>query len=272
MRKLRHLFPRFFGKMVDLAQRAALEAFRSSNQKRGFRTIGDGFETLESRIVPSITITQEDANQGSIYWDTDGNFSVTDKKSISIDSGVVINTLNPTTGNAGTITLNAPSITIEANAQLLADGGTDAQDGDISIIADNLHNSIGINVFMQLEDIVEAFGNQLTSSITIGAGTIINGGSVTVTAESGDPFVKGTPYYSLLTGLVGKVAMEMAHVPDLFSLPLAIQVWKPNSSIVLSGSIISSGDAEITSSAVANASGRAEYMRSITPHLSLIHI
>ena len=260
MRKLRHLFPRFFGKMVDLAQRAALEAFRSSNQKRVFRTIGDGFETLESRVVPSITITQANVSK---YW-TDGNFSAMDPKSITIDSGVVINTLNSTTGNAGTITLNAPSITINANAQLLADGATDAQDGDISIIADNLHNSIGINAFMQLEDIVEAFGNQLKSSITIGAGTVIKGGTVTITAESGDPF-KFSNTTTMLLQPMGKVLAEAIHKPDLASLPLAIQVWQPSASIEMSGSIISSGDAEITSQADANASGKAVFNRVLTP-------
>lgn len=251
--------------MVDLAQRAALEAFRSSNQKRGFRTIGDGFETLESRIVPSITITQAivDNTTNTTYW-TDGNFSAMDPKSITIDSGVVINTLNSGTGNAGTITLNAPSITISANAQLLADGATDAEDGDISIIADNLHNSIDINAFMQLEDIVEAFGNQLKSSITIGAGTVIKGGTVTITAESGDPF-KFSNTTTMLLQPMGKVLAEAIHKPDLFSLPLAIQVWQPSASIEMSGSIISSGDAEITSQADANASGKAVFNRVLTP-------
>ncbi|MEI6324162.1 MAG: hypothetical protein WCO91_01805, partial [Gemmataceae bacterium] len=238
----------------DLAQRAALEAFRSSNQKRGFRTIGDGFETLESRVVPATLITQANVSD-STFW-TGGNFSAKDSESVTIASGVVINTVNSTTGNAGTITLNAPSITIEANAQLLADGGTDAQDGDISIIADNLHNSIGINAFMQLEDIVEAVGNKLKSSITIGAGTVINGGSVTVTAESGDPF-KFSNTTTMLLQPLGKILLEMYHIPDIASLPVAIQVWKPSASIEMSGSIISSGDAEITSTADANASGKA---------------
>ncbi len=249
MNKLKGLYPRFFGQIFDFAKKTALDAFRAGQQKRVNRlTIGDGFESLENRVVLSTTISDN--------W-TGRSFSCTDDEEIIINSNVIINTLDQATGIAGSITLAAPKITINTGVQLLANGATDAQDGAITITADDVHKNIDLNFTVQLEDL----GNFKTyASITVGSNTTIDGGNIKITADSGNSFIFSNTT-SLFIAPFSKVVTEFFHVPDFGSLPLAIQVWKPTSSITLGGSLSSSGTVSISSTADANASGKAVYMR-----------
>jgi hypothetical protein len=264
MSKLKRIYPRFFGQIFDFAKKTALEAFRSNNQKISIRrTIGDGLETLEDRLVLSTTITQaivDDTN--SKYW-VNGNFECSDSESITIDQNVILNTLNATTGKAGNITLDAPSITINDNVQLLANGSNSSSsddDGNIEITANDLKKTLDLNFFTQLQDLTSSV---LTASISTGLNTTISGGNIDITAESGNTF-KYSNITSLLVAPLAKIGLELLHKPDLFSLPVAIQVWKPTSSIVINGSITSSSEVAINSTADANASGKAVFMRTIT--------
>lgn len=110
---------------------------------------------------------------------------------------------------------------------------------------------------MQLEDLGMEKKN-LTSTIIIHSGTSINGGSVTILAESGDP-IAISDITTLLLQPLGKIGLEAFHLPDVGSAPVAVQVWKPTSSITIGGTIHSSGAVEILSMAEANASGKAVF-------------
>ena len=54
---------------------------------------------------------------------------------ITVNSNVIIST-SSTTGNAGNILLDAPTITLGSNTQLLAKGSVGGSDGNITLTAD----------------------------------------------------------------------------------------------------------------------------------------
>jgi len=93
-------------------------------------------------------------------------------ETIDVESGVIISTSNPT--QAGAITFTGWDITLDANAQLLAEGATKATSG--AIVIDAVDNNAYFTPFANV-DISDV-------SITVKTGAIIRGGDVTMQARA----------------------------------------------------------------------------------------
>ncbi|MEY4566007.1 MAG: hypothetical protein RLY14_977, partial [Planctomycetota bacterium] len=157
------------------------------------------------------------------------------------------------------IKLNGKSITIHDGVQIVSSG-------TITIEAKKNIDTLGINILNQLEDLL---ASTLNASITIGDSVLIQGESVEISAESGNPRVlEDKEWANFVNSALHKVSallQEKYEVPDLLSLPLTLQIWKPESTITVgtqgttsdkSTKIIGS-EVTITSDAEANAIGKA---------------
>ena len=212
---------------------------------------------LEERVLmTAITInSQADLAQ---YFDSSTNSYTLDaeKDTVTIAPNIIINT-SSATGQAGAITISGQAVSIGNNVQILANGATDTQDGSITISASNVMKGIDLNAVNQAENIVRWFQNQ-SATINVGAGADIEGGTVLITAESGNKMLGGE-WTSLVAPIVSAIGLDLLHKPDLFSLPVTVQVWKPVSTIDFqTGAVLkSSQGATIDASAEANAFGKA---------------
>ncbi|MFM8583952.1 MAG: hypothetical protein ACKOFW_21000, partial [Planctomycetaceae bacterium] len=254
MRNLNALFARYIHRLRTsrLVTRRPGSALRRAS--RPLRAPGGGWETLEARVLLR-TITENVTTNGADY-------SLTDSDEIVIAAGVVIDT-SSLTGRAGNISLSAPSITLDTGARLLATatGG----DGTIELSARDTLKNPKISLFNQLENLALVAGQRnLQSAISLASGVEIAGGDVTLATESGNP--SENKVYNQVVSLVvqplGPFLMEALEKPDLFAGPLAFQLWKPSATISIdSATLTSSHSLSITSTADANASGKAVYNR-----------
>ena len=160
-------------------------------------------------------------------------------------------------GQAGAIDIESINTSIGNNATISAIGSTHTQDGSITISANNVMEGFDINALNQFENIIRWFQNQ-SATIHVGAGVDIEGGNVSIKTDSGNK-LKDQWVSSLITQPLSAIFLETIHKPDLFSLPITVQVWLPQSTIdIENGATISgSGDVSITSNATADAAGKA---------------
>jgi hypothetical protein len=190
-------------------------------------------------------------------WDKhlkDGAYQVGgDHDEVTIQANVIFNTDKD-------ITLHGKSITIHDGVQIVSDG-------KITIEAENKLTTLGINAINQIEDL---FASNLNASITIGDSVLIQGDTVDISADSGNPRVlEDKEWANFVNSALHKVSailQEKYEVPDLLSLPLTFQMWKPESTIVIgtegtladkATKIIGTDEITITSDAKANAIGKA---------------
>ena len=161
--------------------------------------------------------------------------------------------------NAKKISINGKSIEIKGGVSISAD--------DITIHAKAELTTFGINAINQIEDL---FASNLNASITIGDSVLIQGDTVDISADSGNPRVledkKWANFVNSALHKVSAILQEKYEVPDLLSLPLTFQMWKPESTIVIgtegtladkATKIIGTDEVTITSDAEANAIGKA---------------
>ena len=220
---------------------------KSSARRRLRRLVIEGLETRNLLAQISISSMTD--------WDKyvkDGAYQVGGNH-----DDVIVYANIDTTKN---ITLHGKSITIHDGVQIVSDG-------KIKIEAEKKLTTLGINAINQLEDL---FASNLNATITIGDSVVIQGDKVEISAESGNPRLwEDSAAANALNQLLHKVFaiyLEAKEVPDLFSLPLTFQMWKPESTITIgttdatldnASKIIGTREVTITSDAEANAIGKA---------------
>lgn len=225
---------------------------KSSARRRLRRLVIEGLETRNLLAQISISSMTD--------WDKyvkDGAYQVGGNH----DDVIVYANIN-TTKN---ITLQGKSITIQPGVQIVTTG-------DITIDAQKQITTLGINAFNQIEDLL---ASTLNAKISIGDSVLIQGQGVIISADSGNPRLlednkqgDDNTAANIVNSVLHKVSaivQEKYEVPDYLSLPLTLQIWKPESTITIGSSDTTSANAthiignavKITSDAEANAIGKA---------------
>ena len=225
-----------------------------------------GIETLESRaLLASDTIQINSLSDLAAYYTAGTNsYSIGDEStsSVTIADGIVIDT-STVVGLAGSITIQGDEISIGNNVQITANGPLNTatgveQDGAIKLLSENVLKGYNNSAVMQIEDIVRAFQGQ-KSTITVGTSTVIEGGAITISTDSGNELVGD--FIASQVHLASKVFLEAFEKPkpDLLALPITAQVWEPVSEITIGEktSIQSSSEVSLSATATANAFGKA---------------
>ncbi|WP_165229868.1 hypothetical protein, partial [Aquisphaera insulae] len=189
---------------------------------------------------------------------------------VTVDDGtstqpVVVST-SSAGGAAGSLTLKAPSITVGSHVQLLAQGsgGGSSRDGAISLTA---KDTVDDYFFFLANLLTSGFKETLNASITVGAGSQVRGGDVSITATAGNVSSIKTPG-KMWEGLLSEVGLDLAArvSNDLLSLPVSVVIRDVTSTVDLGGSasIVSSGAVTLATDATANASGSATFFLPIS--------
>ena len=220
-------------------------------------------ENLESRELLASDISINSAEDLTQYYDASKNSYLiggSDTSSITIGDGIVIDTSSPN-GQAGNIEIEAKRITIGNNVQILANGLVDTSTGDeldglITLKAENVLKGFNFSGVGQVENLIRIFEDQ-SSSITIGASTILDGGAISLETVSGNEMVGD--FWASQLHAVSKVFLEYKKKPDLFAVPVSVQVWNPQASITIGegASLSSSAEVSLQAKAEANAFGKA---------------
>ncbi len=182
----------------------------------------------------------------SYYSSQDNSYTIdAGKDDVTISAGVTIGSASGTSS----ISISGGSITIGEDVQLLASG-------DITLEAENVMKGFNISAVNQAEDIVRWFEDQ-DATISIGENSTIEGGTITISASSGNEMV-GEQIWSLIQP-IAPVLLEALHTPDPLTFPVSVQVWTPASTITLSENVEVDGSEKvaITATAQANALGKA---------------
>ena len=221
-------------------------------------------ESLESReLFAKDTIQIGSLSDLSEYFDAStGSYIIGDEKTISVTiaDGIVIDTSNAL-GQAGSILIQADEITIGSNVQITANGALDPvtgfeQDGSITLLSENILKGFNAGPVIQIEDLISLLGGQ-HSTITVGDSTLIEGGAIEISTDSGNELVGD--FWASQVHLASKVLLEAFHIPDVLALPISLQVWEPVSEITvgLGVTIQSSAEVSLSATATANAFGKA---------------
>jgi hypothetical protein len=178
---------------------------------------------------------------------------------VTIDEGITIDTAGGS-GSAGSFTIMAgKSIELSDGVSILAEGPSaedSDDDGDVTLQVKNVLKGFNISAANQGEAIYRLLTGQ-KATMTIGPSVTITGGELELEAESGNEMVRD--FWASQLHLLSKVGLELAHAPDLFSLPVTAQVWEPESTITVGTGVMLSGsqDVSVTATATANAIGKA---------------
>ena len=256
MRDLASVFVRFLGQLKTGRVWRRAGGTRNRLGRRPSTPRLALLEALESRVLLTTTISSNIIQPGLDY-------TLSDSEEIIINENILIDTSSPT-ATAGKISLSAPKITLNSGAQLLATGATG--DGEISLTAITRAYS-GISAVNQLEDLILLANRFSQTEINLESGVQIVGGAISLSTDSGHITAPNSKYdqvLSLLLKPMSQVALELAHKPDLGSLPIAFELLRPSAKIAIDTSTLtSSGSVTITSTANASASGKAVYNRVI---------
>ncbi len=157
------------------------------------------------------------------------NLTITAKK-ITLSPGLAIDTAASTAGQkAGSITFDAPSITVADGSSLLANGSSDDLDGDITLKAINqitVTQFSNNNQVLNLIELIRGSGG-IRAHIDIGDATTIQGGDVSITSDAGNQKL-----FSEL-GALDTIFQALDYLVP--TLPIAFQQWQPSSTITLGG-------------------------------------
>ena len=223
----------------------------------------------------------------------EGSISISSNRAVTINANVFSASGNITLGSTKNgLTVNQPitseagGITFEADDVLTINAAVEASDEieitahkDLDVYAnivseestvtlEAVHKRVNsdISALDQLQDLASIGSGQLHVTIGGSSDAVLISGfkGVTITAEAGinDTYAIGkNPYFKN----IAPVIMEAFSVPDLFTLPVSVQVWKPQAELTATNSTIVASDGEVTVSAIAeaNAKGKAVWNRVI---------
>ena len=222
-----------------------------------------GIESLESRALLATDIQINSLSDLVAYYDAStSSYSIGEEStsSVTIANGIVIDTSSGV-GQAGSITIQGDKITIGDNVQITANGPLNPatgleQDGEIKLLSENVLTGYNISAVMQIEDVVRLFQGQ-QSTITVGSSTVIEGGAITISTDSGNELVGD--FIASQLHLASKVVLEALHKPDILAFFATVQVWEPVSEITIGvgTAIQSSSEVSLSATATANAFGKA---------------
>ena len=163
-----------------------------------------------------------------------------------------------TTGTAGSLTLTAPTIDVDASSQLQALGSSSSANGSITLTAsDVVTDQTSLTISNQVADF---FDNNFIAQISIGQNAVIQGGDVSLTATSGDESrdmtaTTGANAANSIFSLLGD------YVNQWGSLPLSVLVTQATATTEVGqgASISSSSSVTISGTATADSTGEAAY-------------
>ncbi|MDG2382870.1 MAG: hypothetical protein P8N76_14470, partial [Pirellulaceae bacterium] len=217
---------------------------KRQNQHSLRRTLNTGAERLEYRLMLTTTCSDDPADFIS------GNYEPDEEKDVVIDAPLCY------TGD----------ITIRGKDSLTVSADIVSSEGEVTLeLAHKLPN-FDISALDQVADFFSALVHE--AKVTIGSEStpvVVSGHEgVTITAEAGvNDNATWDSIKSFGISNLAPVMMEALEVPDLFTLPVAIQVWKPNAQITLENVQVVSeqGEVEIEAESTAIASGKAVWNR-----------
>lgn len=204
-------------------------------------------EVISTTGAINLTSTQSLTINQAITSDEDG---------ITLDTDEAI-TIGATLQAAGGIEVTSHKA-IDVSADILSSGG------EITLEAVHKRLNFGISALDQIQDLLTLGSGQL--KVTIGGESeevLISGAEgVSITAEAGinDKYNIGANTYFKN---ISPVVMELLGKPDLFTLPVSVQVWNPLAEVTTQGATLVSEGGEVTVSAIAeaNAKGKAVWNR-----------
>jgi hypothetical protein len=169
----------------------------SLNTAGGKVTISGGSVTVNGNLTTGGgALTIQNTGSGNHQGDT-----------ITVNSNVVISTSS--SGTAGAISLDAPTITLGSYTQLVAKGSDGGSDGSITLTADYERNDVTaaqiINEFMMIPN------HDLEANISVGSDAVINGGDVSLSATTAD-----NNWYQDF----GTTGQEITSVLSTFAMPV----------------------------------------------------
>lgn len=231
-----------------------------------FRPYRARFETLEPRLVLAceVYIDGDYSSEDDSTWGDQnpvvkaqlcytGDVTLTAKKSINIQADIE--------SKNGSVTIEAPSITVSANITAYE---------DLTLEADTTRQEVEKrNLVSEIQDLIYSLKDSSSLDITI---TGSSNSPITLTSKNGDVSITAENKvndWRLNAGIspsdftvISAMLQEVFEVPDLTSLPLTVQVWKPSATINLTNAKITSSDElTITAEADSEAIGKAVYNR-----------
>ena len=170
--------------------------------------------------------------------------------------GITVST-STTTGTAGAITFNAPSITVGAFDKIQATGS--GGDGAITFTAtDTKIGEFGLTLVNQIAD---TFDHSFNTSISIGSDAVVNGGDVNLTATAGDVsvFASANSASDLAINLLASPLAN--YLNQWLGLPISVLIANSTAKAELGeyAQIQSSGGVTISTTATSNATGEATF-------------
>ena len=231
--------------------RSSLRGVRQRNSRTAVtRALYAGAERLEYKLMLAATCP-DDLSQ---Y--TNEDYSPEEEKDVVINEALCY------TGN---ITIRGKD-SLTVNADVMSSGG------EVTLELSHKLPHFDISALDQVADFFSslvheakiAIGSESTDGEATAPVRISGQEGVTITAEAG---VNNNETWDSIKSFgisnLAPVIMEALEVPDLFTLPVAIQVWKPNAQIALENAYVVSQDGvvEITADSTAIASGKAVWKR-----------
>ena len=200
-----------------------------------------------------------------------GDIEVTADQSLTVSDSLTSDAGGITLEADDVITIQAPltaeeAIEVTGHKTIDVDADVVSDNGEVTIEAVHKRLNFGLSALDQLQDLFANGSGQLQVTVGGMSGEVVIQGheGVSVTAEAGindDYNIGSNPYYKNIM----PVFLELIGKPDLFSLPLSVQVWNPTAEVTATNAKIISDDGEVTVSAVAeaNAKGKAVWNRVI---------
>ncbi|MCY7332058.1 MAG: hypothetical protein LH649_05235 [Pseudanabaena sp. CAN_BIN31] len=170
-----------------------------------------------------------------------------DAERINVNAGVTISVQNPT-GDSGNVEFTGENISLLNNSRILAAKTGTFKDGNVTLTADETQKRLG----------VEPFGfNKKNVSITLGTGSVVKGGNVTITSTAADRnLIDETPAY--VRDTVIKPFAQL--VPQLFNaiIPASVQYRAASATVTVTDATIeASGKVNITAETKVDSSVQA---------------
>ena len=215
-----------------------------------WRFLQAGAERLEVRLMLTATCPDD------ITEYTAGDYTPSEEKDVIVDEALCY------TGD----------ITIKGNDSLTVTADIISSGGEVTLELSHKLPNFDISALDQVADFFSSLVHE--AKINIGSDSTddaeatpvrISGyDGVSITADAG---VNNNETWDSIKSFgisnLAPVIMEALEVPDLFTLPVAIQVWKPNAQIALENAHVVSeqGEVEIEAESTAIASGKAVWNR-----------
>ena len=200
---------------------------------------------------------------------TTGAVSLTSTQSLTINQTIISDEEGITLDAdeeiiVGAALLAADEIEITSHKSIDVNADIRSSGGEITLEAVHKRLNFGISALDQIQDLLTLGSGQL--EVTIGSETeevLVSGAAgVSITAEAGinDKYNIGANTYFKN---ISPVVMELLGKPDLFTLPVSVQVWNPLAEVkTLNATLVSEGGEVIVSAiAEANAKGKAVWNR-----------